>query len=144
MGASLISSSVSRSGSQPLRAVAGSSALDPGAVERLVEGRHHDPFSVLGPHPVVVDGRPAVAVRAFLPEAQSVDLVVADADSGEQSVPLARLDNGIGLYRYRYIWSDQLYVGVMAQEVALIHPAAVVRDEFTGYMAVNYGLLNGN
>jgi hypothetical protein len=22
-------------------------------------------------------------------------------------------DNGIGLYRYRYVWSDQVYVGVI-------------------------------
>src|SRR5262245_28495301 len=33
-----------------------------------------------------------------------------------------RLDSGLGLYRYRYLWADQSYVGVMAQEVALIAP----------------------
>ena len=27
-------------------------------------------------------------------------------------VEIARLDNGIGIYRYRYVWSDQVYVGV--------------------------------
>src|SRR4029450_7449565 len=27
-------------------------------------------------------------------------------------------DNGLNLYRYRYLWSDTEYVGVMAQEVA--------------------------
>jgi hypothetical protein len=36
------------------------------------------------------------------------------------------LENGIGLYGYRYIWSDQVYVGVMAQEVAEIVPDAVI------------------
>jgi hypothetical protein len=53
---------------------------------------------------------------------------------------LARLDNGIGLYRYRYIWSDTLYVGVMAQEVMAIVPDAVhlARD---GFMRVDYGRL---
>ncbi len=52
-------------------------------------------------------------------------------------VELSRLGNGIGLYRYRYSWSDQLYVGVMAQEVAEIAPGAVVRDA-DGYLRVDY------
>jgi hypothetical protein len=29
----------------------------------------------------------------------------------------AEVDDGIGLYRYRYVWSDTSCVGVMAQEV---------------------------
>jgi Outer membrane protein beta-barrel domain len=41
---------------------------------------------------------------------------------------VGRLDDGLGLHRYRYLWSDTVYVGVMAQEVALIHPDAIVRD----------------
>jgi hypothetical protein len=55
-------------------------------------------------------------------------------------IELIRLDNGIGLYRYRYRWSDQLYVGVMAQEVAEIVPDAVMRD-VDGYLRVDYGRL---
>jgi hypothetical protein len=51
-----------------------------------------------------------------------------------------RLDNGIGLYRYRYKWSDQLYVGVLAQEVATIVPTAVLRGK-DGYLRVDYGQL---
>ena len=57
---------------------------------------------------------------------------------------LGRRGDGLGIYAYKYLWSDAVYIGVMAQEVALIHPAAVVRDELTGYMSVNYGMLNGN
>jgi outer membrane immunogenic protein len=53
---------------------------------------------------------------------------------------VARLDDGLGLYRYRYLWSDTVYVGVMAQEVALDHPDAVVRDPF-GYLLVDYSKL---
>jgi hypothetical protein len=53
---------------------------------------------------------------------------------------LARLDNGIGLYRYRYLWSDVVYVGVMAQEVAEIVPDAVLIAA-DGYYRVNYALL---
>jgi len=54
---------------------------------------------------------------------------------------VARLDDGLGLYRYRYLWSDTVYVGVMAQEVALIHPEAIVRDALDDYLRVDYGRL---
>jgi hypothetical protein len=48
--------------------------------------------------------------------------------------------NGINLYRYRYLWSDTTYVGVMAHEVAEIVPEAVLRDA-DGYLSVNYARL---
>ena len=51
---------------------------------------------------------------------------------------LGKLFNGLNLYRYRYLWSDTFYVGVMAQEVEKIMPDAVIYDS-RGYMAVNYG-----
>jgi outer membrane immunogenic protein len=54
---------------------------------------------------------------------------------------LGRRDDGLGIYRYKYLWSDTVYVGVMAQEVALIHPEAVVRDPLNGYLGVDYGRL---
>jgi 1,4-alpha-glucan branching enzyme len=41
-------------------------------VERIVLGEHADPFHVLGVHPVTVEGKPAVAIRAFLPGAAKV------------------------------------------------------------------------
>lgn len=53
---------------------------------------------------------------------------------------VGRLDNGLGLYRYRYVWSDEQFVGLMAQEVALIQPKAVVHG-FDGYLRVNYEML---
>lgn len=56
-------------------------------------------------------------------------------------VLIARLDNGLGLYRYRYLWSDTVYVGVMAQEVALLRPDAIVRDSLDDYLRVDYGRL---
>ncbi len=51
---------------------------------------------------------------------------------------VGRLDDGLGLYRYRYLWSDTVYAGVTAQEVALIHPDAVVRSALDGYFRVDY------
>lgn len=56
-------------------------------------------------------------------------------------VLIGRLDDGLGLYRYRYLWSNTVYVGVMAQEVALIRPDAVVRDALDDYLKVDYGRL---
>jgi hypothetical protein len=56
----------------------------------------------------------------------------------EAVVPLARLDNGLELYRFRYKGGDRtVYVGVMAQEVQQIEPSAVWRDR-EGYLMVNY------
>jgi hypothetical protein len=54
---------------------------------------------------------------------------------------VGRLDDGLGLYRYRYLWSDAVYVGVMAQEVALLRPDAIVRDALDNYVRVDYGRL---
>jgi outer membrane immunogenic protein len=51
---------------------------------------------------------------------------------------VGRRSDGLGLYSFKYLWSDNVHLGVMAQEVALLYPAAIVRDDLTGYMAVNY------
>jgi len=53
---------------------------------------------------------------------------------------LARRDDGIGLYRYRYFGSDRAYVGVMAQEVLKIRPDAVARGS-DGFLRVDYARL---
>jgi hypothetical protein len=55
-------------------------------------------------------------------------------------VLIKRTENGLGLYRYRYLWSEEFYVGVMAQEVAEIRPDAVMRG-IDGFLRVNYDKL---
>ena len=50
---------------------------------------------------------------------------------------LGYLNDGLGFYRFSYNGSDKPYVGVMAQEVMQIVPAAVTRDR-DGYLRVNY------
>jgi hypothetical protein len=47
---------------------------------------------------------------------------------------------GIGIYRYAYKGTDQLYVGVMAQELEKVNPAAVITMP-SGYKAVKYGVI---
>jgi hypothetical protein len=53
---------------------------------------------------------------------------------------LGHLDNGLGFYRFSYNGSDRAYVGVMAQEVLTVVPAAVVRGD-DGYLRVSYDKL---
>jgi hypothetical protein len=56
-------------------------------------------------------------------------------------VLVGRLDSGLGIYRYRYVWGDTVYVGVMAQEVALLRHDAIVRDSLDHYLRVDYSRL---
>ena len=53
---------------------------------------------------------------------------------------LGHLDNGLGFYRFSYNGSDKAYVGVMAQEVQTVVPAAVLRGS-DGYLRVFYDKL---
>ena len=66
--------------------------------------------------------------------------VLSDIRVKRDIVSVGQLDSGIGLYRYRYLWNDQAYVGVMAQEVGEIVPDAVTSGE-DGYLRVDYGRL---
>lgn len=46
----------------------------------------------------------------------------------------------IQLYRFQYLWSDQVYVGVMAQDLLETHPEAIITHP-DGFYRVNYRLL---
>jgi hypothetical protein len=52
-------------------------------------------------------------------------------------VLLGHLDNGLGYYRFSYLGSSKVYVGVMAQEVQALIPGAVIRGS-DGYLRVYY------
>jgi outer membrane immunogenic protein len=67
-------------------------------------------------------------------------LVLSDIRLKRDITLLGRLDDGLSLYSYRYLWSDTVYVGVMAQEVAQKMPSAAVRGD-DGYLRVDYGKL---
>jgi hypothetical protein len=68
-------------------------------------------------------------------------IVFSDARLKRDITLVGRRDDGLGLYSYRYLWSDTVYVGVMAQEVALLRPDAVVRGDLDGYLRVDYSRL---
>lgn len=65
---------------------------------------------------------------------------LSDENAKTDIVKVSTLDNGLSLYRFRYRWSDQQFVGVMAQEVQRIVPDAVARRR-DGYLYVDYGKL---
>jgi len=58
-------------------------------IGQLVEGKHEDPFELLGPHEVRESGRRALAVRAFLP--QSARAWVVDPAHGLSPRPMRRI-----------------------------------------------------
>ncbi len=62
-------------------------------LERLVSGQHHDPHSLLGPHPVRDDdGRDWVVIRGWRPDA--IDMVIL---AGEQRIEMSRV-HGAGVF----------------------------------------------
>ncbi len=57
------------------------------AVAAICGAYHGAPFDVLGIHPIEVKGKPAVAIRAFLPQAQEV----AVNPAGEEARPMTKI-----------------------------------------------------
>ena len=59
------------------------------SIRQLIEGRHENPFELLGPHEVDESGRRALAVRAFLPH--SSQAWVVDPGHAEATQPMRRI-----------------------------------------------------
>jgi hypothetical protein len=66
--------------------------------------------------------------------------VVSDRRLKTGIARLATLASGLGLYRFKYLWSAVEYVGVMAQEVLDVTPGAVIKGA-DGFMRVDYRML---
>lgn len=81
---------------------------------------------------LVVVGVVAVGALIFL---------LSDARLKRDIRLVRRLQNGIGLYRYRYIGSTRVHIGVLAQEVAGIAPKAVHLGD-DGWLRVDYRALD--
>ncbi len=79
---------------------------DPGAVAAIVGAYHGTPFDILGIHPHAVDGKPAIVIRTFQPQALAVSVV-----RGDQMYPMYRvhhdgffeaiIDNQSDVFPYR-------------------------------------------
>lgn len=53
---------------------------------------------------------------------------------------LSELPNGLRLYAFRYLWSDDWHTGFLAQEVQAIYPAAV-KEDASGFLRLDLGIL---
>ena len=75
-----------------------------------------------------ISNRTAVIVAErgglFLPPPS---LFASDSRLKEAVVPLKQLANGVEHYRFRYKGDSEVYVGVIAQQVARLMPRAVLR-----------------
>ena len=50
----------------------------PEQVDLIVGNRHHDPFEILGSHPIEQNGKKFWAVRAYLPNASAASVVLPE------------------------------------------------------------------
>jgi 1,4-alpha-glucan branching enzyme len=64
-------------------------------LDRLLAGTHWNPRAILGPHRSIIDGKPCLIIRAWLPYAARVD--VLPEDLAEPPVPMTRLHDA-GLF----------------------------------------------
>jgi hypothetical protein len=73
---------------------------------------------------------------------------MSDIRTKENITRIGTLPNGLPFYQFEYKpeWKDEAghgkFIGVMAQEVELVQPKAVITRP-DGYKMVNYGVLNG-
>jgi polysaccharide biosynthesis/export protein len=112
-------------------------------LKEIQAGRATNPMLRGGDIVVVEDSTARLAlkeVKDVLPLAAISAFIVSDVRLKRDITPIAKLENGLRLYRYRYAWSDTLYVGVLAQEVLEVAPSAVARGA-DGYLRVNYARL---
>lgn len=58
----------------------------------------------------------------------------------KRDIALLGSHDGVLLYRFKYLWSSQEYVGVMAQDILQSHPQAVTKSK-AGYYRVDYSQL---
>jgi len=63
----------------------------PAEILKILHGDHSDPFAILGMHAVDLNGKPGIAVRAFLPEAQSTQVV--EIGKSEKFYPMAKIED---------------------------------------------------
>jgi len=79
----------------------------------------------------------------FLQGLASSALAISDARLKENITPVGRLDNGLTVYLFNFIGSNVPQIGLLAQEVALVKPEAVFKDEY-GYLLLRYDLAAKN
>ncbi|HEY4404671.1 MAG TPA: tail fiber domain-containing protein [Xanthobacteraceae bacterium] len=87
-----------------------------------------------------MDGLTISKAQAETANGSGIVRVLSDRRLKTGIARVATLASGLGLYRFKYLWSAVEYVGVMAQEVRDLVPAAVVEGA-DGFMRVDYRML---
>jgi endosialidase-like protein len=70
----------------------------------------------------------------------TVTLAPSDRRLKKNIAELGEIQAGLPYYKFEYIWGEEAYVGVMAQDVSKIAPHAVVEGA-DGYLRVDYEAL---
>ncbi|NCJ07598.1 1,4-alpha-glucan branching enzyme [Synechococcales cyanobacterium C] len=63
-------------------------SVSPEQVNRIVWNQHHDPFEILGPHTIEINGKPGWVVRAYLPNAKAVSVLCPQQRTEHPMQPL--------------------------------------------------------
>lgn len=74
--------------------------------------------------------------------AKGIFSIFSDARLKREITLIERREDGLGIYTFKYLIGDQVFRGVLAQEVYMLYPHAVVEDENTGYYKVDYAAIN--
>ncbi|HEU4563817.1 MAG TPA: 1,4-alpha-glucan branching protein GlgB, partial [Gemmatimonadaceae bacterium] len=75
---------------EPRSDLAAGIGIDPDALRRLLAGRHPDPHSILGAHPVSFDGVSGIVIRAFHPDAIAAECLFAG-----EAIPMTPVEGGL-------------------------------------------------
>lgn len=78
---------------------------------------------------------------AALGQVAGLAAVAASDINMKEDIKYLRREKGHKIYEFRYKGLPEKYIGVMAQEVQKINPAAVIKDAITGFLKVNYSLI---
>lgn len=82
----------------------------------------------------------AIALIVLLSQSDDDQNSPSDIRIKRDIIKVGMSDIGLPLYEFRYIFGRKRYVGVMAQDVLMHTPDAVVRS-MLGYFKVNYKML---
>lgn len=64
-------------------------------------------------------------------------IAMSDRRAKKDIVKIGKLPSGLNVYSFKYVWSDETFEGVMADEVAELLPEAL-GPVIAGYQTVNY------
>ena len=108
----------------------------------MEEPMMEDAGGSLSPTIIVVGVLAALLLAASLQEEEEEDpgIEVSDIRLKTDITQIGTAENGLPIYSYSYIGSDAVFSGVMAQDVLMHTPEAVVTMP-GGFYAVDYGML---